>query len=40
VARRSGNTSRADELEHQARELDTDTAAWAIESATRPSGPR
>lgn len=41
LARRSGDTSRADELEHQARQLDADTAAWAIESSSRaPSNAR
>jgi Tfp pilus assembly protein PilF len=40
LARRSGNTNRADELEHQARQLDPDTAAWAIESATHTLVPR
>ncbi len=40
LARRRGNTSKADELEHQARQLDPDAAAWAIESATHTSVPK
>ena len=34
LERRGGNTSRANELEAQARQLDAETAAWAIESST------
>jgi tetratricopeptide (TPR) repeat protein len=36
LARRSGNAAQADELEQQAKRLDPDTTAWAIEAAQNP----
>ena len=35
IERRSGNTSRADELEQQARRLDPETTAWVIQSTAQ-----
>jgi tetratricopeptide (TPR) repeat protein len=35
IERRNGNTRRADELEQKARQIDADTTAWAIQSATQ-----
>lgn len=40
VARKRGEIRKAAALEQQARNLDAETAAWAIEKATKSAGPR